>query len=300
MKIKSKIFQVQEGEKVSLDKWPTRVEPAYQSKKQYKKILKKHVEELSDLQRLHYASNQFAVLLIFQAMDTAGKDGAIRHVMSGINPQGCEVFSFKHPSATELDHDFLWRTNQCLPERGRIGIFNRSYYEEVLIVRVHPEILKAQGVPINEKTIWKERYRSILDSESHLHRNGTRIIKIFLHLSEEEQRKRFLDRIDEPEKNWKFSLADIEERKFWKQYMKAYEACLTATSSKVAPWYVVPADDKENARLIVSKIILDTFKSLNMRYPETDAKRQQELLSIRQRLMNEAPDTTDAIISREG
>jgi PPK2 family polyphosphate:nucleotide phosphotransferase len=303
MKIKSKKFRVQEGQKVSLDKWPTRVKPAYQSKKQYKKILKKQVEELSELQRLHYASDQFAVLLIFQAMDAAGKDGAIRHVMSGINPQGCQVFSFKHPSATELDHDFLWRTNQCLPERGRIGIFNRSYYEEVLIVRVHPEILKAQGIPdglMKEKSIWKERYRSILDSESHLYRNGTRIIKFFLHLSEEEQRKRFLDRIDEPEKNWKFSLADIEERKFWKQYMKAYEACLTATSSKIAPWYVVPADDKENARLIVSKIILDTFKSLNMHYPETDAKRQQELLSIRHRLMNEAPDTTDSIESHEG
>jgi PPK2 family polyphosphate:nucleotide phosphotransferase len=303
MKIKSKKFRVQEGEKIDLKKWPTRVKPAYQSKKQYKKILKKQVEELSELQRLHYASDQFAVLLIFQAMDAAGKDGAIRHVMSGINPQGCEVFSFKHPSATELDHDFLWRTNQCLPERGRIGIFNRSYYEEVLIVRVHPEILKAQGIPdglVNEKTIWKERYRSILDSENHLYRNGTRIIKFFLHLSEEEQRKRFLDRIDEPEKNWKFSLADIEERKFWKQYMKAYEACLTATSTKIAPWYVVPADDKENARLIVSKIILDTFKSLNMHYPETDAERQQELLSIRHRLMNEAPDTTDSIVSHEG
>jgi PPK2 family polyphosphate:nucleotide phosphotransferase len=303
MKIKSKKFRVQEGEKIDLKKWPTRVKPAYQSKKQYKKILKKQVEELSELQRLHYASDQFAVLLIFQAMDAAGKDGAIRHVMSGINPQGCEVFSFKHPSATELDHDFLWRTNQCLPERGRIGIFNRSYYEEVLIVRVHPEILKAQGIPdglVNEKTIWKERYRSILDSENHLYRNGTRIIKFFLHLSEEEQRKRFLERIDEPEKNWKFSLADIEERKFWKQYMKAYEACLTATSTKIAPWYVVPADDKENARLIVSKIILDTFKSLNMHYPETDAERQQELLSIRHRLMNEAPDTTDSIVSHEG
>ena len=296
MKIKSKKFRVQEGEKIDLKKWPTRVKPVYKSKKKYKKILKEQVEELNELQRLHYASDQFAVLLIFQAMDAAGKDGAIRHVMSGINPQGCEVFSFKHPSATELDHDFLWRTNQCLPERGRIGIFNRSYYEEVLIVRVHPEILKAQGIPdglMNEKTIWKERYRSILDSESHLYRNGTRIIKFFLHLSEEEQRKRFLDRIDEPEKNWKFSLADIEERKFWKQYMKAYEACLTATSTKIAPWYVVPADAKENARLIVSKIILDTFKSLNMHYPETDAKRQQELLSIRHRLMNEAPDTTD-------
>lgn len=288
MKIKSKDYQVKEGKKVNLDKWPTRVEPACKTNKKYKKLLKKQVAELSDLQRLHYASNHYSVLLIFQAMDAAGKDGAIRHVMSGINPQGCQVFSFKHPSAAELEHDFMWRTSQCLPERGRIGIFNRSYYEEVLIVRVHPEILHSQRLPDglhNEKTIWKERYRSIVDLENHLYRNGTRVIKFFLHLSEDEQRKRFLDRIDKPEKNWKFSQADIVERGFWNQYMQAYEACLTATSSKRAPWYVVPADDKHNARLIVSKIILDTFLSFNMHYPQTDAKREQELLSIRQQLM---------------
>ncbi|MBU1691051.1 MAG: polyphosphate kinase 2 family protein [Gammaproteobacteria bacterium] len=294
MKIKSKDFRVKEGKKVSLKKWPTLVKPAYKSKKKYKKLLKKQVTELSELQRLHYASNRYAVLLIFQAMDAAGKDGAIRHVMSGINPQGCQVFSFKHPSATELEHDFLWRTTQSLPERGRIGIFNRSYYEEVLIVRVHPEILQGQGLPdglLDEKTVWPERYRSIVDQENHLYRNGTRIIKFFLHLSEEEQRKRFLDRIDEPEKNWKFCLADIVERKFWKQYMHAYEACLSATSTKNSPWYVVPADDKKNARLIVSRIILDTFKALKMSYPETDAKRQKELLSIRHQLMKK--DSSD-------
>lgn len=294
MKIKSKDYQVQEGDKVNLKKWPTLVEPAYKSKKKYHKKLKEQVEELSELQRLHYASNRYSLLLIFQAMDAAGKDGAIRNVMSGVNPQGCQVFSFKHPSATELDHDFLWRTTQSLPERGRIGIFNRSYYEEVLIVRVHPEILRSQGLPdglLDEKTIWQERYRSIVDLENHLHRNGTRIIKFFLHLSEEEQRKRFLDRIDEPDKNWKFSLADIEERKFWKQYMQAYEGCMSATSTKNAPWYVVPADDKKNARLIVSRIILDTFNALNMHYPETDAIRQQELVSIRQELMKEEPDS---------
>ena len=293
MKIKSRDFRVKEGGKVDLEKWPTRVKPVYQSREEYQELLAEQVADLSALQELHYASNRYAVLLIFQAMDAAGKDGAIRHVMSGINPQGCQVFSFKHPSATELEHDFLWRTSQCLPERGRIGIFNRSYYEEVLIVRVHPEILRAQGLPdglIDEKTIWQERYRSIVDLENHLYRNGTRIIKFFLHLSREEQRKRFLDRIDEPEKNWKFSQADIEERKFWKEYMHAYEACLNATSTKKAPWYVVPADDKENARLIVSRIILDTFKALKMRYPETDAKRQQELLSIRQQLMKEGPN----------
>jgi PPK2 family polyphosphate:nucleotide phosphotransferase len=292
MKIKPKDFRVAEGEKVKLKAWPTLVKPVYQSKEQYQELLEAQVAELSALQQLHYASNRYAVLLIFQAMDAAGKDGAIRHVMSGINPQGCQVFSFKHPSATELEHDFLWRTTQSLPERGRIGIFNRSYYEEVLIVRVHPEILRGQGLPDglrDEKTIWQERYRSIVDLENHLHRNGTRIIKFFLHLSEEEQRKRFLDRIDEPEKNWKFSQADIEERKFWKQYMQAYEACLSATSTKIAPWYVVPADDKENARLIVSRIILDTFKALKMRYPKTDAKRREELLSIRQQLVQEGP-----------
>jgi len=290
MKIKSKNFRVQEGEKVDLKKWPTLVKPAYKSKKKYKKHLKEQVEELSALQRLHYASNRYAVLLIFQAMDAAGKDGAIRHVMSGVNPQGCQVFSFKHPSATELEHDFLWRTTQSLPERGRIGIFNRSYYEEVLIVRVHPEILRSQGLPdrpLDEKTIWQERYRSIVGLENHLCRNGTRIIKFFLHLSEAEQRKRFLDRIDEPDKNWKFSMADVEERKYWKQYMQAYEACLSATSTKNAPWYVVPADDKKNARLIVSRIILDTLNALNMHYPETDAERQQELLSIRRQLVKE-------------
>ena len=290
MKIKSENFCVKEGEQVDLRKWPTRVKPAYKSKKEYKKYLEEHVEKLSELQRLHYASNRYAVLLIFQAMDAAGKDGAIRHVMSGVNPQGCQVFSFKHPSATELEHDFLWRTTRSLPERGRIGIFNRSYYEEVLIVRVHPEILRSQGLPdglVEERAIWQDRYRSIVDLENHLHRNGTRIIKFFLHLSEEEQRKRFLDRIDEPEKNWKFSLADIEERKFWKQYMQAYEACLGATSTKISPWYVVPADDKKNARLIISKIILDTFNSLKMHYPKTDARRRQELLSIREQLVKQ-------------
>ncbi|MCL7421287.1 MAG: polyphosphate kinase 2 family protein [Methylobacter sp.] len=287
MKINIKDFRVPEGEKVNLEKWPTLVDPVYKSKKKYHKILEEQVEELSSLQRLHYASDRYALLLIFQAMDAAGKDGAIRHVMSGVNPQGCQVFSFKHPSAMELDHDFLWRTSQCLPERGRIGIFNRSYYEEVLIVRVHPEILRSQGLPnelLDEKTVWKERYRSIVDLENHLYRNGTRILKFFLHLSEEEQRKRFLDRIDEPEKNWKFSLADIEERKFWNQYMQAYEACLSATSTKTAPWDVVPADDKKNARLIISEIILDTFKALKMSYPETSSKRQQELLLIRKQL----------------
>ena len=287
MKIDIKNFRVPQGKKVELEKWPTLVKPVYQSKKEYKKLLEKQVEELSAQQQLHYASNSYAVLLIFQAMDAAGKDGAIKHVMSGVNPQGCQVFSFKHPSAAELEHDFLWRTTQALPERSRIGIFNRSYYEEVLIVRVHPEILKAQGIPdglMKEESIWQERYRSIVDMENHLHRNGTRIIKFFLHLSEEEQRKRFLERIDDPDKNWKFSLADIEERKFWKQYMQAYEECLSATSTRDAPWYVVPADDKENARLIISRIIFDTFQSLKLSYPKSSAEHRRDLQTIRKQL----------------
>ena len=287
MKIKSKDFRVREGDKVDLKKWPTTVKPAYKSKEQYQKLLEEHVAQLSSQQQLLYASNRHAVLLIFQAMDAAGKDGAIKHVMSGVNPQGCQVFSFKHPSPAELEHDFLWRTSRDLPERGRIGIFNRSYYEEVLIVRVHPEILRSEAIPDtphHDKKVWRDRYRSIVDLEKHLHGNGIRIIKFFLHLSKEEQRKRFLQRIDVPEKNWKFSLADVEERKFWKQYMKAYEECLSATSTREAPWYVVPADDKENARLIVSQIILDTFEGLKMTYPKTDAKRRKELQLIRERL----------------
>ena len=275
------------GEKVKLKEWPTRVKPLCKSKKRYQKLLGEHVKELSSLQRLHYASHRYALLLIFQGMDAGGKDGAIRHVMSGVNPQGCEVFSFKQPTADELEHDFLWRTTRHLPERGRIGIFNRSYYEEVLVVRVHPEILRNQGLPEelrDKKTIWKERYRSITDLEQHLHRNGTRVIKFFLHLSKDEQRRRFLERIDEPDKNWKFSLADIHERKYWKHYMRAYEDCLTATSTHEAPWFVVPADDKEDARLIVSQIVLDGLNELKMAYPKTTAKRRRELKSIRKRL----------------
>jgi PPK2 family polyphosphate:nucleotide phosphotransferase len=287
MKINSKDFRVRQGDDVNLRKWPTMVKPVYKSKEHYQELLAEHVMQLSSLQLLLYASNRYAVLLIFQAMDAAGKDGSIKHVMSGVNPQGCQVFSYKHPSPAELQHDFLWRTTRDLPERGRIGIFNRSYYEEVLIARVHPEILRSEGLPrslFDEKTVWHDRYRSIVDLERHLHGNGTRIIKFYLHLSKEEQRKRFLQRIDEQGKNWKFSLADVEEREFWKEYMKAYEACLSATSTRHAPWYAVPADDKENARLIVSQIVLDTLEGLKMTYPKTSAKRRQELVAIRKRL----------------
>lgn len=287
MKFRSKDFRVPEGDKVNLKKWPTLVDPVCKSKEQYHELLEKHVAQLSEQQQLLYSSSDHAVLLIFQAMDAAGKDGAIKHVMSGVNPQGCQVFSFKHPSPTELQHDFLWRTTRDLPERGRIGIFNRSYYEEVLIVRVHREILLSEGLPDaprHDQVLWHDRYRSITNLERHLYENGTRIIKFFLHLSKDEQRKRFLARIDEPEKNWKFSSGDIEERKFWKHYMKAYEECLGATSTHDSPWYVVPADDKENARLIVSQVVLDTLDGLKMTYPKTTAARRKELLAIRKQL----------------
>ena len=248
-----------------------------------KKILKRNLSNLAEAQSLLWASDTYGVLIILQAMDAAGKDGIIRHVMSGLNPQACQVHNFKKPTNEELDHNFLWRYMRALPQRGKIGIFNRSYYEEVLVVRVHPEILRSQGLPEelrDEKKIWDERYRSMVDLERHLYRNGTRTVKIFLHLSREEQRKRFLERIDEPEKNWKFSLADIQERKFWKDYMQAYEALLRATSSNHAPWYVVPADDKENARLIVSQIVIDALQDLKMAYPKTTPKRREELKAI--------------------
>jgi PPK2 family polyphosphate:nucleotide phosphotransferase len=280
-------FRVRAGKKVDLDKWPTSVKPVYHSREAYQKRLAEHAAKLSEQQSLLYASDSYALLLIFQAMDAAGKDSTIKHVMSGVNPQGCQVFSFKHPSAEELDHDFLWNAERRLPERGRIGIFNRSYYEEVLILRVHPELLQAESLPkelLDSKTIWHDRYRSIVHLEDHLHRSGTRILKFFLHLSKEEQRKRFLKRIDTPEKNWKFSRADVEERKYWKHYMKAYEACLSATSTHTAPWFVVPADDKGNTQLIVSRIILDALEDLKMKYPESSPQRRKELLTIRKLL----------------
>ena len=280
-------FRVRPGKTVDLDKWPTRVKPVYRSRQEYQTLLAEHTAKLSEQQSRLYADDSYALLLIFQAMDAAGKDSAIKHVMSGVNPQGCQVFSFKHPSAEELDHDFLWNAMRKLPERGRIGIFNRSYYEEVLIVRVHQEILDAERLPkelVREKTIWQDRYHSIVNLEKHLHRNGTRIVKFFLHLSKEEQRKRFLRRIDEPEKNWKFSVDDVKERESWKQYKNAYEACLSATSTASAPWYVVPADDKSTTRLIVSRIIVDALKELKLEYPKLNPERRRELQAIRKLL----------------
>ena len=290
MKINPGDFRVPPATQVDLTKWPTSVKQVYKSKQDYKKLLQEHLGQLSALQHLHYANARYALLLIFQGMDAAGKDGAIGHVMSGVNPQGCQVHSFKQPSETELKHDFLWRTNRVLPERGQIGIFNRSYYEEVLIVRVHQELLSREDLPqplADPDTLWTGRYRSILELESHLHRNATLIVKFFLHISPEEQRKRLLRRIDDPEKNWKLSVADVEERAFWGRYRSAYEKCLSATSTRHAPWYAVPADDKHNARLIVSRIIVDTLAELRMTYPKPDAKRRIELQQIRARLAKE-------------
>jgi PPK2 family polyphosphate:nucleotide phosphotransferase len=289
-KINPDDFRVRPGKNVDLGKWPTKGKPVYTSKDEYEELLREHIEKLSEQQNLLYADNRHALLLIFQAMDAAGKDSSIKHVMSGVNPQGCQVFSFKHPSTEELAHDFLWNATRRLPERGHIGIFNRSYYEEVLIVRVHRQILNNEDLPkevVDKKHFWRDRYRSIVNLEDHLHRNGTRVVKFFLHLSKGEQKKRFLKRIDDPEKNWKFSADDIKERKYWKQYMKAYEECLSATSTHAAPWYIVPADDKENTGLIISRIVLDALESLKMAYPKTSPQRRRELQAIRKQLVKE-------------
>jgi PPK2 family polyphosphate:nucleotide phosphotransferase len=283
----TKDYRVGAGKKVKLKDWPTKAKAIYSSAKDYKALLAGQVKELESQQEMLYALNEYALLVIFQGMDAAGKDGAIRHVMSGVNPQGCEVASFKQPSAEELQHDFLWRATERLPQRGKIGIFNRSYYEEVLVVRVHPELLAGEGLAAEERTkdVWKERYQSITDLERHLDRNGTKVVKIFLHLSKEEQKQRFLARIDDKEKNWKFGAADIHERKFWKQYTTAFEECLEETSTKYAPWYAVPADDKDMARLIVSEIVLEALRGMKMKYPVATAERREELEKIRKELV---------------
>jgi PPK2 family polyphosphate:nucleotide phosphotransferase len=287
MKFNVDRFRVAEGTRVDLAKWPTLTAPVYQDGSHYAQLLKEYVRTIGEQQQLLDASESFAVLIIFQAMDAGGKDGAIEHVMTGINPQGCRATSFKAPSEQELKHDFLWRAVRELPERGRIGIFNRSYYEDVLIVRVHPEKLRHDGLSNprpNDNKIWHERYRSIVGLERHLHFNLTRTVKIFLHISKEEQRKRLLQRIDKPGKNWKIRPEDIEERRFWPDYMRVYGKCLTATSTHRAPWFVVPADDKRNARLIVSKILLDTFLALDLKFPETTPARRAELAAMRAQL----------------
>jgi PPK2 family polyphosphate:nucleotide phosphotransferase len=253
--------------------------------KDHRKKLDKLSAELDDLQRMLYATDKYAVLVIFQAMDAAGKDGTIRAVFTGVNPAGCQVFSFKQPSAEELDHDFLWRTNMRHPERGRIGVFNRSYYEEVLVVRVHPEWLGKQKLPgkVN-KGIWKQRHESIVANERHLARNGVVIVKFWLNVSKEEQRRRFLARIDNPSKNWKFSMADCEERQYWDDYMSAYEDALNATSRSWAPWYAIPADDKPYMRMKVAEILADNLRQLDIGYPKVDKKMRKQLAEIRQSL----------------
>ncbi|TVR51914.1 MAG: polyphosphate kinase 2 family protein [Puniceicoccaceae bacterium] len=277
--------------RLRIDDLPTQVPAFYDSKKHYRELLEEFTGELAELQRVLYAHGRYALLVIFQAMDAAGKDGAIRHVMSGVNPQGCQVFSFKAPSSEELDHDFLWRTSKRLPERGRIGIFNRSYYEEVLIVKVNPAILERQRLPrecLKRRHFWKERYQDIVSFEDYLHRNGTRVVKFFLHLSKEEQRKRFLSRIDEPDKNWKLTVDDIRVRDKWDEYMQAYQDCLRHTSHKAAPWYSIPADDKRNARLIISHVLVETLKSLEISYPTVTDEQRRQLHEIRDRLTEKA------------
>ncbi len=283
-------YCVTDGRKFRLKEWdPGETGGLKEEKKKAREMLAHGVQKLADLQDKLYAQDRWSVLLIFQAMDAAGKDGTIKHVMSGVNPQGCEVFSFKVPSAEDLDHDFLWRTNKCFPERGRIGIFNRSYYEEVLVVRVHPEILGKQKLPprLVTKDLWKERFESIADFERHLARNGTVILKFYLNVSRREQKRRFLERLELPDKNWKFSEADARERGFWKDYMLAYEDAIRATAKPWAPWYVVPADNKWYTRLVVAGAIIDAMSKLDLRYPEVDAEKKKELSRARTLLESE-------------
>ena len=290
LELRLKHIMVPPGHKISLRKdYDPEFTAGFKDKKDARKKLEQNIAELAEYQDILYAQDTYALLLIFQAMDAAGKDGAIKHVMSGVNPQGCQVYSFKSPSAEELDHDYLWRTNKMMPERGRIGIFNRSYYEEVLVVRVHPELLDHQKIPpAARENIWKRRYDQINNMEKYLSENGVVILKFFLNVSKEEQKKRFLERIDRPEKNWKFSTADAKERAFWDDYQNAYEDCLNRTSTEWAPWFVVPADNKWFTRLTVSEIVVRTLKRLNLRYPEVSEERRQELLEIRKLLEDEA------------
>ena len=286
----TKNFLVPEGRKLNLKNHRTDFTGDYTDKKKAVENLQRNVERLAELQDVLYAQNNHALLIIFQAMDAAGKDGAIKHVMSGLNPQGCEVTSFKQPSAEELDHDFLWRSMKRLPERGRIGIFNRSYYEDVLVVRVHPEILRLQQMPEkleNDKNIWKKRFEQIRNFENYLTENGTHVLKFFLNVSKEEQKNRFLARIETPEKNWKFSAGDAKERGFWDDYMHAFEDALQNTSTKNAPWYIVPADKKWFTRVAVSEIIIKKMESLDLQYPKISEAQRQGLLEAKKILESE-------------
>ncbi len=260
-----------------------------QDKPRSKEVLTEGIEELRELQDKLYAQDKWAVLLVFQAMDAAGKDGAIKHVMSGVNPQGCQIFSFKSPTSEDLDHDYLWRCMKTLPERGRIGIFNRSYYEEVLVVRVHPEFLNGQKIPpeLITKDVWNERYKDIRNFEKYLSRNGVVLRKFFLHVSNKEQKKRFLERIDNPDKNWKMSVADAKEREHWKDYMEAYDDMIRNTATPYAPWYVVPADNKWFTRIVVAAAVIDTLASLDLHYPKVDDAKRKELQSVKRALLSQ-------------
>jgi PPK2 family polyphosphate:nucleotide phosphotransferase len=281
-------YQAKPGKTISLSKLSTKNTAGLKSKDDAKDLLEKNIEKMVELQDKLYASDKYSLLLIFQAMDAAGKDSTIKHVMSGLNPQGTQVYSFKQPSKEELDHGFLWRIQKAVPERGRIGIFNRSHYEEVLVVKVH-NLLKYQQLPEEsiDKTIWQKRYEQICDFEKYLYENGTLVLKFFLHVSKEEQKERFLARIGDKTKNWKFSAADIEERKFWNDYQRAYEDAITATSKKDAPWYIIPADKKWFARLLVSEIIVETLKKLDLQYPKLSEDQLTELQKCKESLLNE-------------
>jgi PPK2 family polyphosphate:nucleotide phosphotransferase len=287
----SEKYCIGDNEKFELKKYRSspHIDLGPEDKPQMKEILQAGVDLLAEMQDVLYAQDKWSLLLIFQAMDAAGKDGAIKHVMSGINPQGCQVTAFKAPSAEELDHDFMWRCMKNLPERGRIGIFNRSYYEEVLVVRVHESILKAQKLPekMLDKDIWKNRFRDIRNYEKYLHGNGTKVVKFFLNVSKEEQKKRFIERIDNPEKNWKFSSADAKERTYWKQYMKAYEEMIRETSTADSPWYVVPADNKSFARIVIASAVITSLYELDLAYPKVSSEKIAELKAIREALLSE-------------
>jgi PPK2 family polyphosphate:nucleotide phosphotransferase len=285
-------FRITGASPLRLNEHPTRVQKVYEDKADYKDLIGEFQKELNELQRMMYAHDRYSLLLVFQAMDAAGKDGTIRAIMSGVNVHGVDVHAFKRPSAEELDHDFLWRTTVRLPRRGQIGVFNRSYYEEVLVVRVHPSIVtEHQKLPKRRTAdldaLWSDRFESIRDFEKHLWHNGTKVLKFFLHLGRDEQRERFLDRIDEPEKNWKFSSADVKERGYWNDYQAAYEEAINATASPDAPWFVIPADSKKNMRLIVAQVILDEMKQLDLAYPQVTDERRAELQAYREELLGD-------------
>jgi len=279
----SELYRVDDGAKFRLKDFDPDDTASLRTKEQAQELLQKGIARMAELQDMLYAQDRWGVLLIFQAMDAAGKDSAIKHVMSGLNPQGCQVYSFKTPSVEELDHDYLWRTVKCIPERGRIGVLNRSYYEEVLVVRVHPELLQQERIPSSlvSKEIWKQRFEDIGAFERYLSRNGIVVRKFFLNVSKKEQKARFLKRLEEPEKNWKFSPADVQEREHWDEYMHAYEEMIASTASKHAPWYVVPADNKWFTRVVVAAAIVDTLQDLNLSYPKVDAEKRKQLEAAR-------------------